>query len=45
MREASSDRLQPVRDLNGFRKLLLLLTRTGALTALHNGERIDGRGG
>ena len=43
MRAESSDRTQPYRDINGFRKLILALSQTGALSALHNG--VCGGGG
>ncbi|GFR39708.1 hypothetical protein Agub_g187 [Astrephomene gubernaculifera] len=38
LRGALSDKNLPVRDVNGFRKLLLALTSTGKLSALHNGD-------
>ncbi|KAG2424507.1 hypothetical protein HXX76_014388 [Chlamydomonas incerta] len=38
LRGLLSDKNTPTRDVNGFRKLLLALTGTGALTALHNGD-------
>lgn len=38
MRDACSDNAIATRDINGFRKQLLLLSGNGALTALHNGD-------
>ncbi|GIL85172.1 hypothetical protein Vretifemale_13572 [Volvox reticuliferus] len=38
LRGALSDKNTPFRDVNGFRKLLLALTSTGRLAALHNGD-------
>lgn len=35
---AASTRLAPERDGNGFRKLLLALTSSGKLAALHSGD-------
>ena len=38
LREETSERTLPFRDTNGFRKLILALSETGALSALHNGQ-------
>jgi hypothetical protein len=38
LRDALSDKHVPVRDVNGFRKLILVLTRSGRLSALHSGD-------
>ncbi|KAG2448475.1 hypothetical protein HYH02_006367 [Chlamydomonas schloesseri] len=38
LRGLLSDKNTPTRDVNGFRKLLLALTGTGSLVALHNGD-------
>ncbi|DBB10485.1 TPA: hypothetical protein ACH3X3_002026 [Trebouxia sp. C0006] len=38
LKASLSDRLTPTRDTNGFRKLLVLLSRSGKLFGLHSGD-------
>lgn len=38
LRLALSDKNSPVRDANGFRKLIVVLTATGKAMALHTGD-------
>lgn len=38
LKASLSDRLMPTRDTNGFRKLLVVLSRAGKLSGLHSGD-------